>query len=321
YLTTVLNDPASALRGARYRWTRAAAVTGVVAVAGWTWFMTTGQLKNTVHTERNFFGLLRVKEMGRDDPTSAHRFELHHGTTVHGLQVAIPEFRKLPTAYYGSITGVGALLSTYGPPDGRRIGAVGMGVGTISAYGRPGDRFVYYELDPSVVDVAQTYFSFLEDSEAEYEVRLGDARLNLEREPDQEFDILVLDAFSSDSVPVHLLTVEAMEVYTRHLRPDGIIALNALNNYLNLIPLAFNLADASGFHALGITNEKHRGDPSSASIWIMMSRNADALQELGEATESLRSAGVVRWLKRNPEACARVSTWTDDSSSLFELML
>ena len=195
-----------------------------------------------------------------------------------------------------------------------------MGVGTISAYGRSGDDFVYYELDPSVVDVAETHFSFLEDSESEYEVRLGDARLNLEREPDQAFDILVLDAFSSDSVPVHLLTVEAMEVYGRHLRPDGVIALNVLNNYLDLIPLAFNLADAGGFHALGIINKKRSGDPSCDSIWIMLSRSADALEELRERTEPLRSAGIVRLLRRNPEVCARVSTWTDDSSNLFELM-
>lgn len=320
YLATALNDPAGALRLARYRWARAAAVIGVVVMAAWPWVLTTGLLRDAVYVERDFFGLLRVKEKGRNDPTSTHRFELYHGTIVHGLQLVGPELKKLPTAYYGPTTGIGVLLSTYSPSARRRVGAVGMGAGTISAYGRRGDLFVYYELNPSVVDVAQTYFSFLEDSESEYRVRLGDARLNLEREPDQAFDILVLDAFSSDSVPVHLLTVEAMEVYGRHLRPDGIIALNALNNYLDLIPLAFNLADASGFHALGIINKKHRGDPSADSIWIMMSRNASALEELRERTAPLRSAGIVRLMRQNPEASAGVGVWTDDSSSLFELM-
>ena len=111
-----------------------------------------------------------------------------------------------------------------------------------------------------------------------------------------------------------------MEVYGRHLRPDGIIALNVMNDYLDLVPLAYNLAEASGFHALGIINRKRPGGASSAAIWIILSRSAHALQELGEATEPLRSAGLVRLMRRDPEACARVGTWTDDSSSLFELM-
>ena len=320
YLTTVLQDPAGVLRKARYRWARAITVLGVVAIAAWPWVSAAELLRNTVYTERDFFGLLRVKEKGRDDPASAHRFELYHGTTLHGMQVVMPEYRRTPTAYFGPITGVGILLSTYDRPEGRHVGIVGMGVGTLSAYGRPGDRFVYYELSPSVVDVAREYFSFLEDSGAEHEVRLGDARLSMEREPDREFDILVLDAFNSDSIPVHLLTVEAMDVYARHLRPDGVIALNAGNNYLNLIPLAFNMAEARGFRAVGINNDRRPGDPSLDSIWIVMSRNAEALDEVVAATEQLRSERIVRLVSPSPQARARVSTWTDDSSSLFELL-
>ena len=321
FLVATANDPASVLRGGRRRLARAGAVVGVVVLAVWPVVLTAGLLSDAVHTERNFFGLLRVKEMGLSDPGAAHRFELYHGTTLHGMQVAMPEHRRMPTAYFGENTGLGILLGRYPFSRGRRIGAVGMGVGTISAYGRPGDYYRYYELDPSVVDVAETYFSFLGDSEAEYEVRLGDARLSLEREPNQGFDILVLDAFSSDAVPVHLLTVEAMAVYARHVRPNGIIALNVTNKYLDLTPIAFNMARAAGFHSIGIINEQRRGDPSCASMWIVMSRNPEVIEQMRRSAEPLRRERVVRLIKRNVEACSRVRTWTDDSSSLFEIML
>ena len=320
FFVTALNDPSGVLREKSRRWARTAAVAGIAVMVVWPVSLTTGLLRDAVYVERDFFGLLRVKEKGRDDPSSAHRRELYHGSTVHGVQLVGSGNRRLPTAYYGPITGIGVLMSTYRIQDGRRVGVVGMGVGTISVYGLPGDHFVYYELHPSVVDVAETYFTFLEDSEAGYEVRLGDARLTMENEPDQEFDILLLDAFNGNSIPVHLLTVEAMEVYARHLNPEGVLVLNLMNDYLDLLPLAYNLADASGFHTLGIINRKEPGGTSSQAIWVMMSRSRDALQELAERTQTTQSPDLVRLIRRDPEACARVRTWTDDSSSLFELM-
>jgi hypothetical protein len=320
FLTTVFNDPVSRMRKARYRWAWAVSVIGVVLMAAWTWFLATGLLSNTVYTDRDFFGLVRVKELGRADPATPHRMEMYSGTTLHGLQLLGPELRRMPTAYYGPTTGAGVLLSAYGSPRGRRVGMVGMGVGTLSAYGRPGDVFVYYELNPSVVDIAYEYFSFLEDSPSEHEIRLGDARLNLEREPDQEFDILVLDAFNSDSIPVHLLTIEAMEVYGRHLRRDGVIAIHVTNTFLDLFPLVYNLAEATGFHAIGVVNAPRTEVGTLDSAWALLSRDASVLRGFAETAQPLRSEGVLGFIRPTAEVRARVGAWTDDFSNLFELL-
>jgi spermidine synthase len=196
-----------------------------------------------------------------------------------------------------------------------------MGVGTISAYGRPGDSFTYYELNPAMVGIAEDPFTFLADSPAEHETRLGDARLSLENEPAQDYDILVLDAFSSDSIPVHLLTLEAMQVYARHLDPDGVIALHLTNDFLNLIPLAHSLAAASGFGSIAVANSRRPGDPSVSSAWVMMSRRPEVLKGLYDAAEPLRLTGFVAFALPEPNEVERVRAWTDEYSNIFEFMV
>ena len=142
-----------------------------------------------------------------------------NGTIDHGLQFLSPARRDLPTTYYGPDSGIGITLKAAGATSPLNVGVIGLGVGTLAAYGRQGDRYKFYEINPLVVQLANQEFSFLRDSEAKIDIVLGDGRLSLEQEPPQGFDVLVVDAFSGDSIPVHLLTREAFELYFRHLKP------------------------------------------------------------------------------------------------------
>src|SRR5260370_29947934 len=148
---------------------------------------------------------------------------LSHGTIVHGKQFLEADGRAWPTSYYGRASGIGLALLDAQEHGPLRVGVVGLGAGTLAAYGRAGDVFRFYDINPDVVELARTEFSFLADSPAKVEVALGDARLSLEREPPENFDVLALDAFSSDAIPVHLLTVEAFKTYLRHMKPDGVV--------------------------------------------------------------------------------------------------
>ncbi len=320
YLATFFRDPASVLRGGRPRWAWAAMIAGLSAMVVVSFQLSVGQLRGTVRTERNFFGLLRVmKETGEGTGETPH-VTLHHGSTLHGMQFTGAEHRRLPTLYYGPITGAGVVLTAYTPPRGRRIGVVGMGVATLAAYGRPEDSFWFYELDPDVIEIARENFTFLADSEAESHVQVGDARLSLEREPDHEFDILVLDAFNSDAIPVHLLTVEAMETYARHLHEDGIIAAHITNAHLDLSPVVQNMAATKGLVTFEFANVQRQGGTSARSRWVLASRNAALLEGLVEAASALSDAGLVRVSTGDAAAYASVRTWTDDFSNLFDIM-
>jgi hypothetical protein len=211
---------------------------------------------------RNFYGTLAIWEGdggGEGNPADLLR-EMRHGTTSHGAQYQIPERRHEPTLYYAPNSGVAFALRNLRPDKPRKVGLVGLGVGTLAAYGKPGDTFRFYEINPDVETMARKYFTFLADSPAATEVILGDARLTLEREADQQFDILVLDAFSGDAIPTHLLTAEAFGTYMRHLKQDGVLAVHFSNRSVALGPVllrqAYNLnlstsfSDASGWWML-----------------------------------------------------------------------
>src|SRR5207248_4401523 len=159
------------------------------------------------------------------------------GTIVHGKQFLDPDRRGLPTSYYGPRSGIGLALLDARAHGPLRVGVVGPGAGTLAAYGRAGDVFRFYDINSGVVELARSEFTFLKDSPAKVEVALGDARLSLERERPQNFDVLALDAFSSDAIPVHLLTVEAFKTYLRHLKPGGVLAVHISNRYLDLVPV------------------------------------------------------------------------------------
>jgi hypothetical protein len=190
------------------------------------------------------------------------------------------------------------------------VGAVGLGAGTLATYGQPGDVFRFYEINPQVLDFAQNYFTFLKDSRAKIEHVLGDARLSLERETDQAYDVLVLDAFNGDAIPVHLLTKEAFDLYRRHLKPDGVIAVHITNAHLDLRPIVQGAADHLGLKTLLVFDEQGNDtrNPQFTSAWMLLSRDEAFLKSL-----PIRPF-VAAPMRIGPRL------WTDDRSSLFPIL-
>ncbi len=293
---------------------RRLAASGAMALllGGYLWCL--GSLMKTMVSgymvvERNFYGQLRVMEEG--DPRldeDAHR-SLIHGAINHGEQMLRDEYRRQPVTYFCPDSGVGrAMESLRGAP--RRMGILGLGCGTLAAYGRPGDFIRIYEINPLVLDLAQRQFTYLRDTPAKVEIALGDGRLNLDAESSQQFDILVMDAFSGDSVPVHLVTREAFAIYFRHLKPGGILAVNVTNTYLNLAPVMERAAAAFGKLALYYEFNAEPSDFlcfSCAWTLVMDRATADRHPELYRRAELLRPHPGFR-------------TWTDDFSSMYGIL-
>jgi hypothetical protein len=217
-----------------FRYAAAALLAAMLGGYGWCLFHVMQSMATGYHlVTRNFYGQLRVFDTGNPEFEDAAARTLVHGTIDHGEQFLREKYRRRPVTYFcpesGIGRGMGALTGV-----GRRLGVIGLGCGTLAAYGRTGDTLRIYEINPLVLQIAQTEFTYLRDTPAKVEVAMGDARLSLEAEPSRQFDILVVDAFSSDAVPVHLLTLEAFRVYFRRLKPDGILAVNITNHYLDL---------------------------------------------------------------------------------------
>ncbi|HEX9185292.1 MAG TPA: fused MFS/spermidine synthase [Burkholderiales bacterium] len=260
--------------------------------------------------ERNFYGVLRVKEYGTPGETS-HARRLLHGVIMHGEQFMHPEYRGMVTTYYQHSSGVGAaLLARRERPGAMHVGVIGLGTGTLAAYGRKGDRFRFYEINPRVVGLAAREFAYLADSDATLEMVLGDARLSLEREPPQNFDILAVDAFSSDAIPVHLITREALALYLRHMKPDGIVAFHVSNRFLDLVPVVARLAAENGAHAVLVAESAGDDDTRTQSDWVLVSRDARALK-----AKEIEEAGA-----EVAEDRAALRTWTDDYSNLVQIL-
>jgi spermidine synthase len=259
---------------------------------------------------RNFYGVLRVKEYGTPGETS-HMRRLLHGVIMHGEQFLHPDYRHMVTTYYQHGSGVGAaLLARRERPGAMRVGVIGLGTGTLAAYGREGDRYRFYEINPRVVDLAAREFTYLADSEAELEVVLGDARLSLEREPPQEFDVLAVDAFSSDAIPVHLITREALALYLRHVKPDGIVAFHVSNRFLDLVPVVARIAARNEAHAVLVAQSAGEDGARTQSDWVLVSRDARALQ-----AREIEAAGA-----EAAEDRESLRTWTDDYSNIVQLL-
>ncbi len=257
---------------------------------------------------RNFYGVLSVRERFADEP-EYHGRALFHGNTVHGYQFLAPSARQTPTTYYSVESGVGLTLRYFRPDGPIRVGAVGLGPGTIAAYGRPGDLYRFYEIDPLVVDMAWQYFTFLDDSPAEIEIVLGDARLSLYRQPPQDYDVLVLDAFSGDTVPVHLLTREAMEIYLDQIAPDGVIAMHISSRYVNLIPVVLELANHFHLSSVLIRQEQSDRFRTSPSDWMLLTRNQEFLQR-----EPIQAASS------HPQRWTDFPLWTDQYNNLLQIL-
>jgi spermidine synthase/MFS family permease len=227
---------------------------------------------------RSFYGVLRVKEYGAEG-TESHLRRLVHGAIMHGEQYLHESTRTMLTTYYHQDSGIGGAIRSLGERPAR-VGIIGLGVGTIAAYGRPGDLYRFYEIDSRVIQVALHEFTYLTDSKAKIELALGDARLALEREPPRNFDVLAVDAFSSDAIPVHLITREALGVYLRHVRPDGIVAFHLSNRFLDLVPVVARLAKEHGVHAVLVRDDPDEEEDyrRSRTDWVLVSRDPAVLK-------------------------------------------
>jgi hypothetical protein len=257
---------------------------------------------------RNFYGCLRVGDSGPASDEEALR-TLTNGTITHGEQFLNAKYRDDPTTYYGPDSGVGRAIQTGQERSSERVGVIGLGAGTLACYGRPEDSYRFYEINPLVIRVAQEQFTFLRDCPARLAVVPGDARLSLEREPAQNFDVLAVDAFSSDSIPVHLLTREAFALYFRHLNAHGVLAIHVSNRYLDLAPVVAGTAASLGKEARLVANDEDEENDILASEWVLVANRPDYF-----ADPSLRDHA------QRIVASRRLRTWTDDYSNLFQIL-
>jgi len=257
---------------------------------------------------RSFYGTLRVTDEETED---AGRYRtLIHGTIQHGTQfMASDELRRLPTTYYSRDSGVGLALDNCCKGRPRRVADIGLGTGTLAAYGEPGDVFRFYEIDPRVEVIAKNVFTYLRESRAKIEIAHGDARLSMEAEPTENYDVIAVDAFSGDAIPVHLLTAEAIKLYERHLAPGGIIAFHISNTYLSLAPVVQEEADYAGLHAVLVSTEDNDDTGAFSSDWVLVTANEKFL-----ALPEIADAGA----KIDPKPGLRL--WTDDYSSLLPIL-
>ena len=281
-----------------------ASLAGLFFIAHWEFF----PFGEFLERSRSFYGTLRINEQVWDDGRKFHL--LYSSGTEHGRQNMDPAKRRDPLTYYGRESGVGMVLDGLKSTPGAKVGVIGMGTATVACYAEPGQTYRFYEINPDVVAMAKKWFTFISDMEsrgAKYELALGDARLSLQHEPVQNFDALLLDAFTGDSVPVHLLTREAFEIYQRHLKPNGIMAVHITNKYLNLAPVVEKLAKEFGY-----LSTRQCVDPG-------------ALQGHYQPDYLLltKDAGFIRAHPPVPPSYARaleVPLWTDHAHSLFQIL-
>ena len=232
-----------------------------------------------------------------------------HGTILHGTQYLEPDLARRPTTYYTQTSGVGRALESMHPTTRPlKVGVIGLGAGTLATYGSKGDIYRFYDINPAVIVIANRDFSYLKDSDATIQTPLGDARLNLEREAPQGFDLLAIDAFSSDSIPVHLLTNEALAVYVKHMKPGGIIAFHLTNRFLDLVPVVKQLADAHHLFAVLVADEGDEGIVSR-SDWVLLSDREASLQvpQIAEAASEIATSENLR-------------LWTDDFNNIIQIL-
>lgn len=260
-----------------------------------------------VYRSRNFYGSLTIFEHDRENLQNHHRL-LQHGRITHGMQFVKEPESNWPTTYYATESGIG--MAARALPDGPlHMGVVGLGTGTMAAYGAEGDHLRFYEIDPAVYRVANSWFRYLSNCPASIDVALGDARLSLEREAPQEFDLLALDAFSSDAIPTHLLTREAFALYRRHVRPGGIIAVHISNHYVDLEPVIRSMAREFNFYQAVIDYENWEGDWwLYSSTWVLLT-----------GQEPKRHMPGLHWKSRD-ELTGPFAFWTDDFASLYPLL-
>jgi hypothetical protein len=281
---------------------------GVICLAVALWVAARENDAAFLVASRNFFGVLKTYQYQAGDPEESY-FLLQHGRITHGLQFTNAAQAMTPVSYYAEESGIGLAFAT-APREPRHIGVVGLGTGTVAAYGRSGDRIRYYEINPEVKKIASGLFSYITKTPAHVDVIMGDARLSMEREPPQNFDILALDAFSGDAIPVHLLTKEALDLYARHLKPRGVLVVHISNQYLNLEPIVLKLAAQRGWASAVVDfDEDDERWWLYGSTWVLLSPSPARLN-----AAEINSAA--RKVVLNPD----VPLWTDDFASLFPIL-
>lgn len=265
-----------------------------------------------VSASRNFFGVLTVFEYERDNPLDRY-YLLLHGKITHGLQFADPVKATWPTTYYGPTSGVGRAIGSLPKDRGRKLGLVGLGTGSLAAYVRRPDTMRIYEINPQVERLAQSRFTYVPRAPGQVEIVDGDARLSMEQElkagQPQRYDLLALDAFNSDAIPVHLLTREAFQTYLAHLAPDGIIAVHISNRYFDLEPVVTNLARDLGLAVVTVDDDENGEWWIYDTTWMLVAKDPKVLQRAGIAKGATQSIGNVS-----------IPVWTDDYTSLFKIL-
>lgn len=277
------------------------------------------QTDTVVHQSRTFFGVHSVRQ---DETVRASK--LYHGTTLHGMQFARPEKAREPLLYYDKAAGMGRFFAAANAYKGvNSVGIVGLGAGAAACYAQPGQSWTYFEIDPQVARIAQDpeYFTYLQRCTPNVNVVLGDARLTLEKQPDSQFDILVIDAFSSDAIPLHLLTQQAVMLYEAKLRDGGFLLLHISNRYLDLEPAIAALAQAQGLKAR-IFDYKPVMRPlpahKSPSSWVLLTRDTAFLNTLTPQQKTADRSAYSTWrpLKVSPD----FRVWSDDFSNIFDVL-
>jgi hypothetical protein len=242
--------------------------------------------------ERDFYGVVRTV----DHPTPVPYRSMYHGAIMHGGQLLGDSFRNTPADYFSPGSGYGRVFESMHemrPGKPLAVGIIGLGAGVVASWMRPGDRLVFYEISPRVVDIARREFTFLSDTAAKTEVVMGDGRLSLEREPPRGYDVIGVDAFSGDSIPMHLVTREAMAIYLKHLNPDGVLVFQATNRFIDLLPVVKRLAGEFGLEAFNVSDEPNSGEGAeywySSTDQIIVTRNKALLAwpRMAEGTQPI----------------------------------
>lgn len=267
----------------------------------------TAYMRQTVVQKRNFYGSLRVTQSTQS--SGIYVRTLLNGSTKHGSQWFGADSRSRPTTYYGAQSGVGLALRYCCLGHPKNVGVIGLGAGTLAAYGRPGDRFTFYEINPAVKTIAENTFTYLRDSKADVRIFIGDARESLADQPSQRYDVVVIDAFSGDAIPMHLLTKQAIDLYRRHLTLGGILAFHISNRYLDLAPEIRALASAEHMQSKLFLSPTNQAQGELSAKWVLVTDNSTffAVPEIVSSSQDISASPKVR-------------LWTDDYSSLLKLL-
>jgi spermidine synthase len=296
-------------------------VPAMIVLAAGVWIGAQLALKNNakiVAVRRNFYGVLSVRK--KEDEGDIVLILLN-GRITHGIQFVDDERHTVPTTYYGRVSGIGRAIDFFASQSvpSLRVGAIGLGTGTLAAYARPNDQFVFYEINPEVPKISRQYFTYLKDAEqrmaqgrGSLDISMGDARLSLEREltertEGRRFHVIAVDAFSGDAIPTHLLTRQAGDVYKRHLDPEGVLAIHISNRYLNLAPVVRGLAEHLKMNVIEIDSDGTNDDMVYSANWMLLTNNEKLLSSLASFAKKEDS---------QPPALL----WTDDYSDLVRIL-